>query len=669
MDRQYKNLYNLCLEFYRYEEFLSKKKNGNDNEGYLIEKNSIEELKQNIFYDELKDYSDHRVSKFNTFVNNPKVKVYLDKYKEIERNIIQMKFKNGEKLIKSLNDNKKYYLISKPLWNKICKCENKEDKGIPFSFEENNIILYLNNDTDILYFKIKGGIIEKSNFIENKSFYNKSTNNKDSFNIINKFKLNNNQSHVQLSGNNQISNLLKIVNQNNINIRLDMLNSGEDKERSIDNAQETHREFSDNIKKIKLSSFAEKQIKASILYYFFYLRLENDVKNSNIDIKNSECYLINKDWMNKFKEFYLYEKLVKNIKSIMQSLNVDINSENIDKKIYDNLDEEFLKEINEKEDNYSDFFDYKNKISSLIGKINGEKLGEIKYYYGFDILSVNVYNLIVERKNSSFNLIKKDYLINDGKIIIKFEEEYKIKLIVGHFDFINHYYFSENLLYYNLDKKYNDFEYLKTCHYNKFIKENIYNQKYLIKNHQIIGKIIELNNQNNGILEGDENKIDDDEINSHDLPQNILNLQSKNNIEFLLRLYFYYKSFKERFNNPICNKQNQETGYIINKNLIEKYKEYYNYNELKKFCDSKTTEVKSLIEFENSFKNLRRILPNTYIEEINKKDNNSSINALLSNNQIVNQNLNPDNCVVLDEKLINLLYNLKSFYIHLFYLR
>ena len=144
------------------------------------------------------------------------------------------------------------------------------------------------------------------------------------------------------------------------------------KEKTLfDKEIETSREFNKtNInQKIKLTSFTESQIKALILYYSFYLELEKDVKNSNIKINNSECYLISKNWMNKFKEFYLYEKLVNNIKKIIQKLNVEINSENIDKIIYDKLDEEYLKEVNKKEDNYSDFFDDKNKISYNIKKL------------------------------------------------------------------------------------------------------------------------------------------------------------------------------------------------------------------------------------------------------------------------------------------------------------
>ena len=287
-------------------------------------------------------------------------------------------------------------------------------------------------------------------------------------------------------------------------------------------------------------------------------------------------------------------------------------------------------------------------------------MGEIKYYYGFDILSVNFYNLIVKRKNISlFDLNKKDYLINDEKIIIKFEEKLKTNLLVGYFDFINHQYISELFLYYYLDKNINHFEYLKSNHYNKFKKEKIIDKKYLIKGSSkiYIGKIIELNNQNNEILEYSKNKIDN-KITSQDKLQTILNSQSKNNIEFLLRLYFYYKSFKEKFNNPIINIQNPETGYIIYKHLIEKYKEYYNYNELNKFCDLKTKDIKSKEEFEKLYENLSRILPNKYIKEIVKKDNNSSTKDDFYNNiQNINQNLYPDNCVVLNEELNNILYN------------
>ena len=229
MDQSHKNLYYLCTEFYKYEELLKKQTNSNDNEGYLIEKTSIEQLKQNIFYEQLKPYSDPKLNKLNVFIYKPEVKKYLDEYKGIERNIIQVKFKNGEKLIKSLNDNKKYYLINKALWNRICKTENIYDKGISILLRKNNIILYFNNQTEKLYFKINDGIIEKESFIENKSIYNKSIKNENISNKINisallKYIKNKDLSHTQFNDNNKLMILLKNTNINNINNRLDILN-------------------------------------------------------------------------------------------------------------------------------------------------------------------------------------------------------------------------------------------------------------------------------------------------------------------------------------------------------------------------------------------------------------------------------------------------------------
>ena len=133
MDNKYMNLFNLCTEFFIYEELLTKKSDSYRYEGYLIEKDKIEKLKSNIFYDKLKSYIAQN-NTYNAFINNTAVKPYLDKYKEKENkiNIINVKFKKGEELIKSLNDNRKYYLIIRALWKEICKIHNIiiNDRGI-----------------------------------------------------------------------------------------------------------------------------------------------------------------------------------------------------------------------------------------------------------------------------------------------------------------------------------------------------------------------------------------------------------------------------------------------------------------------------------------------------------------------------------------------------------
>lgn len=150
-------------------------------------------------------------------------------------------------------------------------------------------------------------------------------------------------------------------------------------------------------------------IRALILYYFFHLELEQDIKNSNTNIKSSECYLISKNWMNEFKYFYSYEKLVKDIEKILQNLDVDKSSKDIDKIIYENLNENYIKERKEKQNNYSGFFEDK-KIDCKRGKINDKDMGEIRYYYEFDIISVRVYDLIVEAKKIPYLIYPKSLI-------------------------------------------------------------------------------------------------------------------------------------------------------------------------------------------------------------------------------------------------------------------
>jgi hypothetical protein len=217
-----------------------------------------------IYYCKLKPYLTQKYSISNV-INDQKIKRYLDKYKGIERNIIQVKFKSGEKLIKSLiNDNKKYYLISRPLWNKICKYENIDDKGIPFSFEKNYIILYLNKN-EKLYFKINDGIIEKSNFIENKSIYRKS-------------------------------------------------------ERIKENNEEDDNAVNENLVLSNRNFKFKKEIEILIRLYYYHKKLK-ETKNASsflFDDNKEIVYLINKLWMEKFKIFFAY----KEIELILEQINI-----------------------------------------------------------------------------------------------------------------------------------------------------------------------------------------------------------------------------------------------------------------------------------------------------------------------------------------------------------
>ena len=120
-----KTIYELCLEFYKYETFINYKHLENLN-GFLFDKDSIDKIKESICYEKVK--SDLKNKQPDKEIKDILKKNY--KNKEIKK-ITPIKFKNSQELIKELNNNKKYYLINNELTTKI----NKAEKYIKYSIE------------------------------------------------------------------------------------------------------------------------------------------------------------------------------------------------------------------------------------------------------------------------------------------------------------------------------------------------------------------------------------------------------------------------------------------------------------------------------------------------------------------------------------------------------
>ena len=64
--------------------------------------------------------------------------------------------------------------------------------------------------------------------------------------------------------------------------------------------------------------------------------------------------------------------------------------------------------------------------------------------------------------------------------------------------------------------------------------------------------------------------------------QPIDNIKFKDDLEILIRLYYNYRILKEKENKEFnfLNEDNSNTMYLINNNWIEKYKSFYEYNDL-----------------------------------------------------------------------------------------
>ena len=632
MERLHKNLYYLCTEFYKYEELLKKQTNSNDNEGYLIEKKSIEQLKHNIFYEQLKPYSDPIKNKLTVFINKPQIKKYLYKYKGIERNIIQVEFRNGEELINSLIYNKKYYLINKPIWNKICLIEKIYDKGIPFLFEENNIILSLNNKTEKLYFKINDGIIEKGSFIENKSTYKKSTKNED---ISNKFlfKSNKNQSQIQFNDNNQLNNYF--VYKNNINIGLDMLyhgNKKEDKDSSFNQNSKNYINFNNNEfqeEEIDLDTKINNKIEITLSLYSYEkdfgnkinysknLMNEEEYNNYIIDYKG---YLLNKNWMDKFKKIYLYDKICEYLKD--KNLNEDTKN---------NICFNYRNQLNNINNN-----DLKNDDFNVYPKsLYLENYKSIYYFKNFYIINPSIYALF--KNNNILNdkylnsLIKINYITNKGKIIFKYVYN-ECNNIFIYKQSVNFIFIPEIIIFFHSKKNEMDDEYE-----NFKINKNI---KYDINN---IGSNKNFIHVDSFYLYDTQNKVEVSKIK----PDNQLN---KKSIEFLLNIYLTRKDIENKIKRSLINTSIEKYS-IIKKELMNKILNYFEYNNFVDFIKENILgkdEEKIIDEIMNKF------YKNEYLMNLNNKI--KAVKEAFNNIKKINENdidYNNDDIEIINDKVKN----------------
>jgi len=83
-----------------------------------------------------------------------------------------------------------------------------------------------------------------------------------------------------------------------------------------------------NKEEIKLEEFTKNQIKILILYFLFIEELK---ENTELSRTSYECYLIQKNYMKEYKDFYLYNELVQEIQKLLLVSNIKNNNTNKEK--------------------------------------------------------------------------------------------------------------------------------------------------------------------------------------------------------------------------------------------------------------------------------------------------------------------------------------------------
>ena len=462
--------------------------------------------------------------------------------------------------------------------------------------------------------------------------------------------------------------IINIGNQNDINIPNENLNSDIKKE------------------EINYEEFTKQQIKILIEYYFFIEKLKENITLGNTSY---ECYIITKNYMNEFQKFYLYNNLVQEIQKLLLDNNIKNNSLNKEEIIFNKLNNEYLKKIKQNEDKYpKDILDNKETAQIKFKEFKVEEQN-IKYPDSFEIINKNIYVKIRIRKyNTIFDFGKKEYLINEGKIILKLDyQKFKLyEIIVGRIDKNNNSFISNYLYKYSeRNALISHYKFLTTKTFKVFKDNNISKKnknKLLEINKNIyyrreIGCIYELNeinknkNDNNSGQQIPSIENNNQKINEQTEKEKILNQKIINNIKVLTGLYLFNKYIINQTIESNFNKKEYEKGYMINEKLLKIYSKFYDYNKLKDILNN-NNNTKLAIDKNKNLSNDENIekISNELIETIPKDLKEKYINGfnefneLLKNNELYSATLKRynhleflffDSCILVKENLIKLI--------------
>ena len=413
------------------------KKNNNEKQlGYLVEEASFDEFKKNIFFNVLRKCVENKTlyknfsSAKNTFKKFFKFNIF-EKYVKIAQ------FSNADELKNNIyNNQNQYRLIRYSIVNKIYKNhKNKEEimeKGkISFIIKDKKIIIYL-NEKDILNFQIKNGLIDMSTLINSNQINNFERAKKELFN--------------------RKANIYKNIIKDNSKYK-DLIEE-------FKNKYKVHLEM-------------------LIRLYILYQDNKEKISNEFLDLKKEEkeFYLINSEWIEKFKNFFEYDDLVLYLGKLdRDSINTLFKNNILENQILD-LPEEYFNKIlakNEKEINKKI-----EDISQIDVKINiEEKNIDLKLYTNFQIIDQKIFGLL-NILEYSYNPNKSDlYFIGNNNMLLRFQNQQIINSICDVIGSLNeqNIFIPEYIFYYN--KENIDISSLNLFFINKFNKdpkrENIY---------------------------------------------------------------------------------------------------------------------------------------------------------------------------------------------------
>ena len=186
---------------------------------------------------------------------------------------------------------------------------------------------------------------------------------------------------------------------------------------------------------IKAKKDVNEDISNLIKIYLYNKDLFNKIASSKTEIIGNEknfhkCFLINKEYMDSYKNHYLYNKLENKLDEYIKKNN--IIQKDSKGNIYSQKNIEIIYELLQKNNILNDYDNLGTYIvDEKLVKINKKTVDEVEnlfYYDDFIIVNEDIYKYFFSSFNT--NVHEKEFIINSGKIIIFFKEEF-FQALVG----------------------------------------------------------------------------------------------------------------------------------------------------------------------------------------------------------------------------------------------
>jgi len=320
-----------------------------------------------------------------------------------------------------------------------------------------------------------------------------------------------------------------------------------------------------------IDSFEQNQIR--LLNEYFTLK-DNIIQNiKNKQISTNTYYLINKEWMKKFEEYY---------SSKNKNSSKDKNKKNKEGKIN-------YPQILENEDEF-------NCNSNDIININDKHFNFAK---SFSLVNKSLFTDLCERKNKDFKCKPdKECIFNEGKIIIKNKKaEDSNYLIIGEYKNNEIMEIQGIMSFKKIDSSKNTFKILKKVSYSEFMKNKIIKDKIYSEDNKEIGDYFEINKEKK-------------------------TLKSSKIIDFLEKLKAFYDTLKYKIHSSSTN-QNDEKYYLINKRWLDEYKSFIEYEKFVKIIKKIQTNQNNNLnnqQFMEKFQNELEKKEDVFISKKNSPD-------------------------------------------------